>query len=68
MKILLFIDPNHSDRPVKPEMLGLRLLALKVDKIETTVETLGLIVDSVSYDWFGTRYAYVKDPDGDFVE
>ena len=68
MKILFFIDPNHPDRPVKPEMLGLRLLALKVDKIETTVEMLGLIADSVSYDWFGTRYAYVKDPDGNIVE
>ena len=52
----------------KPENLGLRHLALKVDRIEKTAEELKIKMGTIQNDWMGVRFAYTKDPDGNIVE
>lgn len=64
MRLEMFIDPNHPERAVNPENMGLRHLALKVDSIEETAESLELILGPVMKDWMGVRYAFIADPDG----
>lgn len=63
----LFIDPKHPARE-KPEPLGLRQLALRVDGIEETVGDFGLESMKIMTDWNGKRYVVVRDPDGNLVQ
>ena len=63
----MFVDSNHPVKG-KPEPLGLRHLALKVDNIETTAKELDLEVGEIMFDWVGTRYCFIFDPDGNSVE
>ena len=63
----IFIDPTHPPR-TSPEPLGLRHLSLRVDKIEDTIEELGLEVGSIMTDWLGQRYCFIADPDGWLVQ
>lgn len=63
-EIEMFIDPNHPAHETNPENIGLRHLALKVDKIEDTVKELGIEIGSIMNDWLGIRFAFVTDPDG----
>lgn len=67
-KIDLFVDSTHPNKPVETEYLGIRCFAFKVDEIEKTVEEMGLIISTISYDWFGKRYTYIKDPDGNLIQ
>ncbi len=67
MQIEAFIDPTHSPRP-NPDPLGLRHIALRVDKIEDTVSELGLEAGPIMNDWVGERFCFVVDPDGNTVE
>lgn len=60
----IFIDPSHPPRAVKPENIGLRNLALRVDKIEDTLEELELEAGSIMIDWVGVRFCFIVDPDG----
>ena len=64
MQIEMFIDPNHPERATNPENMGLRHLALKVEKIEQIVEELGLEIGPIMHDWVGVRFAFTADPDG----
>lgn len=64
IQIELFIAPNHPQRAVNPENIGLRHIALKVDNIETTIKELGFSDIEINSDWFGKRYGYIYDPDG----
>ena len=64
MQIEMFVDPNHPERATDPENMGLRHLALKVEKIEQTVEELGLEIGPIMNDWVGVRFAFTADPDG----
>ena len=64
MQIEMFVDPNHPERATNPENMGLRHLALKVEKIEETVEELGLEIGPIMNDWFDVRFAFTADPDG----
>lgn len=64
IQIEMFIDPNHPERATNPENLGLRHLALKVDKIERTAEKLDLEIGPIMNDWMGVRFAFTADPDG----
>lgn len=64
MQIEIFVDPNHPERATNPENMGLRHLALRVEKIENTVEELGLEIGPVMNDWVGVRFAFTADPDG----
>lgn len=69
IQIEMFVDPNHPKRAVSPENIGLRHVALKVEKIDETMETLkanGLELEAspVMNDWVGKRFCFVTDPDG----
>ena len=64
----LFIDPNHPIRQTEPEANGLRHLALKVDNIERTLTDINTATDQVLFDWQGSRFCFVYDPDGLPVE
>ena len=64
MQIEMFVDPNHPERATNPENVGLRHLALKVEKIEETVAELGLEIGPIMNDWVGVRFAFATDPDG----
>jgi len=64
MQIEMFVDPNHPERATNPENMGLRHLALKVEKIEDTVKELGLEIGPIMNDWVGIRFAFTADPDG----
>lgn len=68
MQIEMFVDPNHPERATNPENMGLRHLALKVDKIEETVAELGLEIGPIMNDWVGIRFAFTADPDGLRIE
>lgn len=66
IQIEMFIDPNHPQRSVNPEQIGLRHLALKVDSCEemSRIYKCGPIMK----DWVGTNFCYIEDPDGLKVE
>lgn len=69
IQIEMFVDPNHPDRAVNPESIGLRHLALKVQNIEETIQELkagglDLAVGPIMNDWIGKRFCFVTDPDG----
>lgn len=64
IQLEIFVDPNHPERATKPENLGLRHLALRVDNIETTASELGLEIGQIMNDWVGVRFAFTADPDG----
>lgn len=68
IELEIFIDSSHPNRADKPENLGLRHLALKVDDLETTVDKLGISIESIQNDWIGIRFANTKDPDGNPIE
>jgi glyoxylase I family protein len=68
MELELFIDPAHPARATRPESIGLRHMALRVDSIEKTAEALKLMTGPIREDWNGIRFAYVADPDGLPVE
>ena len=59
----MYIDPTHPPRG-NPEPLGLRHLSLRVDKIEETVEELGVEAGPIITDWVGVKFCFVADPDG----
>ena len=59
----MYIDPTHPPRST-PEPLGLRHLSLRVDKIEETVEELGVEAGPIINDWVGIKFCFVADPDG----
>ena len=63
----MFVDSNHPKKE-KPEPLGLRHLALKVDNIETTAKELDVVAGEIMLDWVGKRFCFVSDPDGNSVE
>ena len=62
----IFIDPNHPERVSYPEAKGLRHIAFTVDDLEKIVEALDC--EEIRTDWFGTRFTFTKDPDGQPIE
>jgi len=62
-----FIDPNHPQRVTEPEAVGLRHIALRVDDFDEMVERIGNC-EPVRTDFFGTRFTFTKDPDGQPIE
>jgi glyoxylase I family protein len=67
-QIELFSFPNPPSRPSKPEALGLRHLAFKVDSVEdftAYLEEQGVAVEPIRVDEFtAKKYTFFKDPDG----
>ena len=59
----VYIDPSHPSRG-RPEPLGPRHLSLRVDKIEETVDSLGVEAGPIMMDWVNVRFCFIADPDG----
>jgi glyoxylase I family protein len=66
IKLEIFIDSKHPERAVNPENLGLRHIALRVDDFEKIVEEFES--EPIRIDFFGIRFTFVKDPDGQPIE
>ena len=68
----VFIDPNHPARVTNPEAMVLRHIAFVVESLEEVmrdVESLdGVECEEIRTDWFGRRFTFTKDPDGQPIE
>ena len=66
--IELFIKPDAPQRPTRPEALGLRHLAFRVEDVELAVDWLnarGIETEPVRTDpSHGGRFTFFHDPDG----
>ena len=62
----VFIDPNHPARVTNPEALGLRHIAFVLESLE---EVMSIVeCEEIRTDWFGRRFTFTKDPDGQPIE
>ena len=62
----IFVDPNHPERVSGPEALGLRHIAFVVESLEEVMSVVQC--EEIRTDWFGRRFAFTKDPDGQPIE
>ena len=62
----VFIDPNHTARVSGPEALGLRHFCLVVEDLDEVVKSVQC--EEIRTDWFGRRFTFTKDPDGQPIE
>lgn len=62
----IFIDPNHPARVSGPEALGLRHLCFVVEDLEEMMSKVEC--EEIRTDWFGRRFTFTKDPDGQPIE
>ena len=62
----VFIDPNHPERVSGPEALGLRHIAFVVESLEEVMRDVEC--EEIRTDWFGRRFTFTKDPDGQPIE
>lgn len=60
----VFIDPNHPARASNPETLGLRHIAFIVEDLSK----VDVECEEIRTDWFGRRFTFTKDPDGQPIE
>ena len=62
----VFIDPNHPARVTNPEAMGLRHIAFVVESLEEVMRDVKC--EEIRTDWFGRRFTFTKDPDGQPIE
>ena len=62
----VFIDLNHPARVSGPEALGLRHIAFVVESLEEAMSVVKC--EEIRTDWFGRRFTFTKDPDGQPIE
>ena len=62
----VFIDPNHPARVTNPEAMGLRHIAFVVESLEEVMSVVEC--EEIRTDWFGRRFTFTKDPDGQPIE
>lgn len=62
----IFIDPKHPERVTVPEAKGLRHIAFTVESLEEVTKVVEC--EEVRTDWFGRRFTFCKDPDGQPIE
>lgn len=62
----IFIDPNHPARVTNPEARGLRHFCLVVEDLDEVVKSVKC--EEIRTDWFGRRFTFTKDPDGQPIE
>lgn len=62
----VFIDQNHPKRVTNPEAVGLRHIAFAVENLEQVVKNIEC--EEIKTDWFGRRFTFTKDPDGQPIE
>ena len=60
----VFIDPNHPARVANPEALGLRHLCFVVEDLSK----VGVECEEIRTDWFGRRFTFCRDYDGQPIE
>ena len=62
----IFIDPKHPERLTTPEAKGVRHIAFSVENLEELMKSVEC--EEVRTDWFGQKYTFTKDPDGQPIE
>ena len=62
----VFVDLNHPARVSGPEALGLRHFCLVVASSEEVMSVVEC--EEIRTDWFGRRFTFTKDPDGQPIE
>lgn len=62
----IFIDPKHPERVSEPEAKGLRHIAFSVDSLDEVRKEFEC--EEIRTDWFGRRFTFTKDPDGQPIE
>lgn len=62
----IFIDPKHPERVSEPEAKGLRHIAFSVDSLDEVMKELEC--EEVRTDWFGRKFTFTRDPDGQPIE
>ena len=62
----VFIDPNHPSRVTNPEAMGLRHIAFVVESLEEVMRDVEC--EEIRTDWFGRRFTFTKDQDGQPIE
>ena len=62
----VFVDSNHPARVSGPEALGLRHLCFVVESLEEMMSVVEC--EEIRTDWFGRRFTFTKDPDGQPIE
>ena len=62
----IFIDSNHPARVDRPEARGLRHIAFSVESLEEIMHYVSC--EEIRTDWFGRRFTFTKDPDGQPIE
>lgn len=62
----IFIDPKHSKRGSDPEANGLRHIAFLIENLEEVMKLVKC--EEIRTDWFGDRFTFAKDPDGQPIE
>lgn len=62
----IFIDSKHPERVRNPETKGLRHIAFTVDDIEKIAREMEC--EEIRTDWFGRKFTFCKDPDGQPIE
>lgn len=60
----IVIDPSHPKRVDKPEAMGLRHLAFKVDSVVDTIKHLNVEAEPIRVSHDGKCFTFFKDPDG----
>ena len=60
----IFIDSNHPERVSGPEAYGLRHIAFVIDDLSRVI----VECEEIRTDWFGRRFTFTKDPDGQPIE
>ena len=60
----VFVDPSHPQHNTNPETLGIRHLCFVVDDLSK----VGVECEEIKTDWFGRRFTFTKDPDGQPIE
>ena len=62
----IFIDKNHPARVSNPEAIGLRHIAFTVTDLDEMAKLMDC--EPIRTDWFGRRFTFTKDPDGQPIE
>ena len=62
----IFIDSNHPARVTNPEAMGLRHITFVVESLEEVMRDVQC--EEIRTDWFGRRFTFTKDPDGQPIE
>lgn len=62
----VFVDSKHPQRFNDPETRGLRHVAFTVENLEDIM--LIVSCEKIRTDWFGRKFTFTKDPDGQPIE